>query len=534
MDRTSTRPYYRWLVLGIVMTGTLMAILDSSIVNVALPHMMSAFGVDREAIEWVATAFMLASAVAMPLIGWLTDRLTYKTLYLGSLFLFTLGSAFCALAWSMESLIFARIVQAVGGGAIQPIGMALVASLFEPHERGRALGIWSMGIMVGPAVGPTLGGYLTDWLGWRSIFSVNLPIGVLLLATGLIVMKRHDERSEQPSRLDILGYAFLSLFLIAGLLALSNGSQKGWDSTYVLTASALAVIGLVLFLGVEFSVARPLLDLHLFQYRNYTMSMTLAVFRAIGLFGGVFLLPIFLENLVGYTTLQTGLWMMPGALAVGAFMPVAGRLSDRFNPRPLVFIGTALAAFSMFLYGRLDPLSGALGIIGPQIVRGIGLALMMAPLMTAAMNAVPRRSVPTAASFLNIMQRVGGAFGIALLNTYVTGAAHRHAVHMGEVLPAASVPFSRLASLSGGTAGATALAAGSIAHRAQVLAFQNAFVFTGIVLLIGGCSLSLLLAPDTTHIRPGAPAPAPSPAGPVPPGSATSPVSGAIPPGPAR
>ena len=179
----------RWGVLGIIMLGTFMAVLDSSIVNVALPHMMSTFGVDREQIEWVATGFMMASAVVMPFVGWLTNRVNYKVLYLGSLVVFTLASAACALAWSYESLIIARILQALGGGAIQPIGMAIVAELFEPHERGKALGIWGMGIMAGPAIGPTLGGYLTDAYSWRTIFSVNLPVGALTLIAGMIVMR---------------------------------------------------------------------------------------------------------------------------------------------------------------------------------------------------------------------------------------------------------------------------------------------------------------------------------------------------------
>jgi len=183
--QSNTSPIYRWAVLGIIMLGTFMAILDSSIVNIALPHMMSAFGVTRDKIEWVATGFMLATASAMPLVGWLTVKLGYKKLYLSSLFIFTFASALCALSWSFESLIFARVLQGFGTGAIQPVGMAIVAELFKPEERGKALGIWGTGIMVAPALGPTLGGYLTDHFAWRSIFSVNLPVGVATFFCGL-------------------------------------------------------------------------------------------------------------------------------------------------------------------------------------------------------------------------------------------------------------------------------------------------------------------------------------------------------------
>jgi DHA2 family multidrug resistance protein len=498
------RGSYRWVVLGLVMMGTLMAILDASIVNVALPHMMSAFGVSRDDIEWVSTAFMLATAVAMPLVGWLASRLNHRRLYLGSLALFTAGSAACAFAWSYDALIAARVIQAVGGGAIQPVGMAIVADLFEPHERGRALGIWGTGIMVGPALGPTLGGYLTDWFNWRVIFSVNLPFGALTLLAGLAIMRREAPRGGRRVPFDAWGFAFLSLALVSGLLALANGQDEGWHSSYVTIRLALAVAGLVLFLAVESSSAAPLLDLSLFRIHNFSLSMALAVFRSVGLFGGVFLLPIFLENLVGYTTIQTGLWMMPGAVAVGLMMPVAGQMADRYQPRWLVAFGALVTGVSLLMYGDLDPLSGPLTIIGPQVLRGAGLAFMMSPLITAAINAVPRPMVATASSFLNVAQRVGGAFGIALLNTIITNAIRVHAVRIGARIPVQSVPYQRLVGHAAGgrwprsgtaLAGhARQLAARAIQQRATVMGFQGGFVTAGLILL-ASLPLCLLLRP---------------------------------------
>ena len=500
----STGPY-RWIVLGLVMMGTFMAILDSSIVNVALPHMMSAFGVSRDEIEWVSTAFMLATAVAMPLVGWLAARLSHRTLYLGSLALFTAGSAACAFAWSYDAMIGARVIQAVGGGAIQPVGMAIVAELFEPGERGRALGIWGTGIMVGPALGPTLGGYLTDWFNWRVIFSVNLPFGVLTLLAGLAYMRRERPSTAGRVPFDGWGFLLLSMALVAGLLALSNGQDEGWSSAYVYSRLAVCVAGLTLFLAVEASTPSPLLDLSLFRIRNFTLSMVLAVFRSVGLFGGVFLLPLFLENLVGYTTIQTGLWMMPGAVAVGLMMPIAGRMADRHRPSWLVAFGTLATAVSLWMYGELDPLSGPLTIIGPQLLRGVGLAFMMSPLLTAALNAVPRPAVATASSFLNVAQRVGGSFGIALLNTYVTNAIHVHAVRMGARLPAQSVQLQRLEARTARSAGAAAppragalLGARVIGRRASVLGFEGGFVLGGLILLLG-LPLCLLLRPTVAR-----------------------------------
>ena len=496
----------RWVVLGVVMMGTFMAILDSSIVNVALPHMMSTFGVSRDDIEWVSTAFMLATAVAMPLVGWVSGKIGHKTLYLGSLVLFTLGSMACASAWSYDALIGARIIQAIGGGAIQPVGMAIVADLFAPQERGRALGIWGTGIMIGPALGPTLGGYLTDWFNWRVIFSVNVPFAIVTLLAGMMVMPARRGRRHGQVPFDVWGFVFLSMALIAGLLALSNGQEKGWDSAYIVTCFALTLIGTVLFLAIESTVEHPLLPLSLFRHRNFSVSMVLAIFRAVGLFGGVFLLPIFLENLVGYTTIQTGLWMMPGAVAVGVTMPIAGRLTDRLNPKWLVALGTVITAFSLILYGNLDPRSSAAFIIVPQLIRGVGLALLMAPLLTAAINAVPREQVATASSFLNVAQRVGGSFGIAVLNAFVTHSVVNHAVRLGERMSPRAPLFARFAMHLSTTAlrqahGAVATASqGAIAagrfiqQRATVLAFDNAFVVAGLILL-AGLPLALLLKP---------------------------------------
>jgi len=505
MNRLQSTGSYRWLMLGIIMAGAFMAILDMSIVNVALPHMMSSFGVNRDEVEWVSTAFMLAAAVTMPLVNWFASRLGYKILYLGSLALFTIGSAACALAWSYDSLIAARVVQAVGSGSIQPIGLAVITELFEPHERGRALGIWGVGIMVGPAAGPTLGGYLTDWFSWRAIFAVNIPVGIVTILAGLAIMRTESER--HPVRFDGWGFVFLSMALIAGLIALSNGQEKGWTSNYVLVCSAVTLVGLTFFIAVETSISYPLLDLKLFLIRNFTISVVLTIFRAIGLFGGLFLLPIFLENLVGYTTIQAGLWMMPGAVVVGIMMPIAGRLTDKYSYRWLVTIGTIATGMSLILYGNLDPLSGYAAIIGPQVVRGFGLAFMMTPLITAALNAVSKETVTMASSFLAISQRVGGSFGIALLNTFVTNAAHIHAVRLGELMPAQSNQFHRLAFKSSsvvfhrlpgllptGRLKALTASTEAILRHAQVLAFQNGFVFAGLF-LFAGIPLALLLRP---------------------------------------
>lgn len=505
----------RWAVLGIVMLGTFMAILDTSIVNVALPHMMSTFGVDREQIEWVATGFMLTSAVVMPLMGWLTNRMSYKALYLGCLAIFTVASGLCAISWSYEALIAFRIVQAIGGGAIQPIGMAIVGELFEPHERGKALGIYGTGIMVGPALGPTLGGYLTDTFTWRTIFSVNLPFGAAALVFGMIIMRSF--RAHGPRKpFDFVGFGFLALGLVAALTALSNGQSKGWNSDYIHIFEALALIGFVMFIAVELAVEHPLLDLRLFIIRNYGLSVVLSILRAIGLFGSVFLFPIFLENLMGYTPVDAGLWMIPGAVAVGITMPLAGRMADRYRPSYLAAGGCVLVALYLFLFGYLDPLSGWGILVWPQVLRGVGLAFMVAPLIAAALNAVPRNELPMASSFLSVSQNVGGALGIALLNTYVTDAIHVHLVRIAAKLPYESTRFFAHLGLKAmplifhHEPGLVAnprtkimfLAGRTFSRHAQIMGFDNGFVLAAFITLLG-VPLALLLKPAAHHLRNG-------------------------------
>jgi MFS transporter, DHA2 family, multidrug resistance protein len=286
--------------------------------------------------------------------------------------------------------------------------------------------------------------------------------------------------------------------LISGLMAISNGQEKGWNSTYIHVCEALTVIGLVMFISIELTVRQPILDLKIFLRRNYVLSLALAIFRSVGLFGSIFLLPIFLQTLMGYTTVQAGVWLIPGAIAVGITMPIAGRLADRYNPSLLTATGISLVGVSLILFGNLDPLSHWQILIYPQLIRGVGLALMMAPLLAAALNAVPQHQIPMASSFINIFQNVGGSLGIALLNNYVTNSVHSHAVGIGEAFPMQSQSFFRFAYKTSNLIfykGAdlvvnpeikAAFAAGQgIMKRAQVLGFNNGFVIAGIIVLLG-------------------------------------------------
>ncbi len=412
--RHASRP---WLVLLVATIGTFMAILDTSIVNIALVRIMGEFRVSVDDIEWVMTAYMIAFAVAMPLTAALRDRFGAKRVYLGGLGCFTLASLACSLAWDLPTLVACRVLQALGSGILVPAALVMISDAFPPTERGRAIGWWGIGAMLAPAIGPVLGGILVQTIGWRSIFYLNLPIGIanLWLASWALAP---DARRQHPHAFDWLGFIGLSTALVAFLVVFSRVHEWDWTGRRAVGCYALGVAGLALLLWVEPRHPDPVIDPRVFRRRNFSLTMLLTGIRAFALFGSVFLLPLYLQTLLGYSPAMTGLLMLPFAVCVGVLMPVGGRLVDRIGPQVPVTIGTALTALSLFLYRGLGT-AGSLGLVlVGQVVRGIGIGLAAAPVTSAALSAVapPRRGV--ASGLLNIMMQVGGAFGIAALGTF--------------------------------------------------------------------------------------------------------------------
>jgi len=499
---------YRWYVLSVLMLGSFASMLTSSVVNVAIPRIMSTFGISRDQAEWISTSFMLTSAVAMPLVGWMVGRFGHKVFYLSGLILFVCGTTACGMSWDFNSFVAARIIQAFGSGFMQPAGMAIVALLFKPEERGRAMGIYTMGIIVAPALGPTVGGYVTEWFSWRAVFFLNLPFALIALFMGAILIQ--DDKSIPRVRrpFDWWGYLFLSMGLIGGLLTSSNAQEKGWTSTYIVTTSACAIIGLTMFVAIESSIKHPLLDLSIFKIRNYSFSIALSIVRSVGLFGGMFFLPLFLQNLSGFPPIKSGLWMMPLPVTLAVVMPIAGRMSDRFDARWLAAGGAFVSAVSLMAYSWLDPLSGRDVILIPQVFRGIGLAFMMAPLMAVAINSVPLVLVPTASSFLNVANSLGGSFGISMLNTSISTSIANYSSRIKEQIVVNSPMFTHLSwhitqsasrYPSSQTTGigpylGVIVPIQQIYLKAQVLGFQDAFVLSGLIFLLT-IPLCLMLRP---------------------------------------
>lgn len=510
MNFSRAEEKYKWQVLGVVMIGTLMSALDASIVNVSIPAIMADFGASLDDVEWVITSYMLAFASLMPLSSWMRDRVGHKSLYIASLVVFTMGSVLCGVAWNLPSLVVARVIQAIGGGAITPTGMAMITETFEPHERGKALGFWAMGAVMGPAFGPTIGGYLTKNFGWPAIFLVNLPVGVIGIFFAMRILKADRPEASEHRRFDAFGFVFLATFLVAFLLGMSKGESEGWTSRYEVICLILAAVGLTGFLLTESIVENRIMDLQLLKQPVFAACFLMTAIRSVALYGGTFLLPIFLQNFKGLDEVESGLLLLPGSLLMGLLMPVTGRLGDKMSPRLMGFVGFVLLALFFYEFQYLDVQTSNWGVVWPTLVRGVGIALLIAPLTATAMNAVPRKAAGMASSMLNIIQQVGGSVGIAVLGVVLS---RRSAYHIGIVgsqiatssasyREAAGRVFARAHEL-GYTHTASARVAGGLVNAhikstASVLAFQDAFlVGAGITLLAVLCVFLLPARPLT-------------------------------------
>ena len=307
---------YHWLgPVLVALIGAFMAILDSSIVNVAIPTMMNVFNANPSSIQWVSTIYLLALGVVTPLSGWLGDRLGYKRLYILSMAAFVGGSLLCSLAWDLNSLIIARVIQAIGGGMIMPTTMAMIYRMVPRDKIGAGMGIFGIALLVAPAIGPTLGGYLVEYVEWRWIFTINLPIGVIGMFLAYFLLP--EFQSKHPGKLDIAGALTSATTLFCLLLALSKGADWGWGDERTVMLFLVSFFTIVLFIYLELTAENPLLDLRAFKYASFTFANLTIVVSTIGMFAGLFFLPLFLQNIRGIGAMETGLLMLPGALVSG-------------------------------------------------------------------------------------------------------------------------------------------------------------------------------------------------------------------------
>ena len=430
--------WYKWFVLANIMIGTFMAVLDATIINVALPKMMSAFGVGLDTIEWVLTAYMLALAVMLPAAAWLADHFGYKRMYFMGMLVFTLGSFMCGMSNNENLLIFSRIIQGLGAGIIQPLGMAIVVREFPPKQRGIAVGFWSVAAAASVSFGPLIGGFLVDNFNWQLIFDINVPIGIVGMFFTILIQR--EMKQKRVGKYDIVGFISVSLFLPVILFALTEGNAitnpEGWKAPYILACFAISIIAFAVFLTAEFIVENPMIDLRLLGNYNFGISTLVMFLFGIGMFGSTFLLPLYLQNSLGYTALQSGSVFLPVGIIQGIVAPIAGYASGKINAKIPIMIGILLMSFSFYLNAHLSFLTEHSAIMVPLYLRGLGMGIIYSALLAVSLIDIPKEKMAQASGINNVVRQLGGSFGVAILATFLTTRVNYHSQLYGGVLDA--------------------------------------------------------------------------------------------------
>ncbi|MHA6628422.1 MDR family MFS transporter [Pseudonocardia sichuanensis] len=406
------------LPLVVLVAGMFMSVLDTSIVNVAIPEMQNVFGVTADDIEWIATSYTLVLGVVVPASSWLANRFGMKLVYNASLLAFVAGSALCGIAWDLESMIAFRVIQAIPGGVLPVVTLSMLYQIVPKEKIGTAMGMYGLGIIVAPAVGPTLGGYLVEFVDWRLIFLINVPIGVIGAIAAWFLLPRFT--ALPTGRFDVIGFVTIAGGLTALLLALSEGQSWGWTSYPTVILIIIGILSLVLFVVVELEVKDPLLDVRVFRTWPYTNSLLLISVLSVGLFAALFYIPVYLQQARGLGAFEAGLILMPQALVMAVLMPAAGRIYDRIGARWPAVIGLSIVAYATYLMRDLTVVTSEGEIVALLCFRAVGMGLSMMPIMTGGIAAVTPGLVGSASAFNNVAQRVSAALGLAVLTSFMT------------------------------------------------------------------------------------------------------------------
>jgi DHA2 family multidrug resistance protein len=486
-----------WIVAIAVMFATFMEVLDTTVVNVSLPHIASTMSATTEEATWALTSYLVANAIILPMTGWLASVLGRKRLLMWSTLGFTLASFLCGIAPNLASLVLFRILQGATGGALQPLSQAVLLESFKPEDRGRAMGFWGLGIVVAPILGPVVGGWVTENYSWRWVFYINLPVGIVsVIMTQLYVFDPPYLRRES-FRIDYWGMGLLVVGIGALQYVLDKGQQEDWFASTVITllavASAVALISLILR---ELHTEHPIVDLFVFKDRSFATGVFLMTVVGFVLYGSLVLLPIMLQTLLGYSAVEAGEAMAPRGVGSLIMMPLVGALTAKVDARKLLMLGLIVGGVTMIWLGRLNLNAGYWDIFWPQFLQGAGMALLFVPLTTVSMATIAPQRMGNATSLFNLMRNIGGSVGIALTGTYLQ--RHRQVVSsgLGEHINVYD-PVSRsvIAQITNGliAAGSDAVTAtqrayvileGMLFRQASMVAFVTIFRVMGVVFLM--------------------------------------------------
>jgi DHA2 family multidrug resistance protein len=510
-------PVNKWLVTVSVTFGTLMGAIDASIVNVAIPHIRGAVGATVEEITWISTAFALATVLVMPLTAFLGRLFGQKRVYLACLVIFVIGSALCGMARTLPSLVAFRMVQGFGAGALQPTEQAILRQTFPPKEQGMAMALFGMAVMIGPAVGPTLGGYIVDHYSWPWIFYINLPVGALaLFMVTNFVHEPEDIRAanrqaaeKQRKHMDWAGIALLSVGLCTFQYALEEGQRNDWfDSHFITACFIISVFSLALFVVRELSATVPAVDISLFKDPVFLSGTLISGLMFAMLMSLTFLLPLFMEEVLGFTATQSGLALMPRTLIMMAFTPLIGKIYNKVSPRIVVAFGVVLFSLSAFQMSHytLDTAPG--GIVGALLIQGCAFSCLWVPLTTVSLSSIPRQKLADATGSSSLVRQIGGSVGLAIFATLLSRSQSTARVGLiAHLSPGNPQVLARLGSARqmlgrGGMDATTARSTANamidfaVSRQATVLSFEKMFLLAGILFLLVMPMLLFLRAPD--------------------------------------
>ena len=479
------------------MFATFMEVLDTTVVNVSLPHIAGSLSASVDEASWALTSYLVANAIILPMTGWLANFFGRKRVLLTAVFGFTAASFLCGLAPNLSTLIIFRIIQGATGGALQPLSQAVMLEAFPPQDRGKAMAFWGLGIVVAPMLGPVIGGWLTDNYSWRWVFYINLPVGLgsVLMTRWFIFDPPYIRRSNKG--IDYWGIGMLALGVAALQIVLDKGQEDDWFSSHwIMLSVILAVIALVAFVIRELKASNPVVQLRVFKNRTYSAGVFLMTVLGFVLYGSLLLVPIFLQTLLGYPALNAGIAMAPRGLGSFLMMPVVGTVLGRFDPRKVLAVGLTGAAWSLYALSRLSLDAGYWDIFWPQFIQGAALALLFVPLTTATMDPIPKEEMGNATSMFNLMRNLGGSFGIAAATTYLFRRTQFHTNQLGarvtEFNPAARAVTKGMTANMMAHGSDPFLAArqayvatwGLVQRQASMLSFVDTFVAMAIVFLL--------------------------------------------------
>ncbi|MHB8881806.1 MAG: DHA2 family efflux MFS transporter permease subunit [Thermodesulfovibrionales bacterium] len=493
----------KWIVALTVMLPTLIEIVDTSVVNVSLDSIRGSLSAGIDESTWTITSYLVSNAIVIPMTGWLSRVFGRKRYLIFSIMLFTFSSFLCGISWNLQSLVFFRILQGMGGGALQPISQSILLETFPRKQHGMAMAIFGVGIMFGPIIGPLLGGWITDNWSWHWIFFVNIPIGVLSVLMAMLFIVDPPYMKRMSMKIDYWGLALLAIGLGCLQIVLDKGQMEDWFSSNFITAMTLiSVVSLALFLYVESIAAHPIVNLKTFKNLSFSTGNVVMFFAFFNLFGSIVLLPVYLQTLMGYTSTLSGMVLGPGGIATLIAMPVAGRLITKMNPKALLAFGIVVSAYSTYLMSGFSLMADFNTVIWPRIVLGVGMGFLFIPLTTLTMSSIRKEDMGNASAIYNLLRNLGGSFGVAFVTTMIARRAQFHQVRLADHL----TPFDRefqsasqgaaqylqlqgMDSVSAGQGGLGALY-GQMIRQASMLSFNDAFYLLSVFMI---CILPLVL-----------------------------------------